>query len=76
MWFMGRSLEDQLSNHVELMKPSWCPHTNAGLIWDMTAEVELDLDDDASLQDLAVLHHLLALKVAKKNDRPATESSE
>ena len=23
----------------ELMKPSWCPHPNAGLIWDMTADI-------------------------------------
>ena len=29
-----------------------------------------------SLYDLAVIHHLLAMKVAKKNGRPAMESSE
>ena len=34
----------------ELMKPSWCPHPNAGLIWDMTSEfmkidlIEIDLE--------------------------------
>ena len=59
----------------ELMKPSRCPHPNAVMIWDMTGDVALDLDDDASLHDLAVIHHLLALKVAKKNGRPATELS-
>ena len=42
----------------ELMKPSGCPHPNAGLICDMTADVALDLDDDASLHDLAMIHHL------------------
>ena len=45
----------------ELMKPSWCPHPNAGLIWDMTADVMLERDDDASLHDLAMIHHLLAM---------------
>ena len=43
---------------------------------DMTADVALDLDDDAILLDLAVMHHLLALKVVKQNGRPTTESSE
>ena len=57
----------------ELMKPSWCPHPNAGLIWDMTADVALDLDDDASLRDLAMIYHLLALKVTKQNGRRSTE---
>ena len=57
------SLKTSLVTMWELTKPSWCPHPNAGLIWDMTADVALDLDDDASLHDLAVIHHLLALKV-------------
>ena len=35
----------------ELMNPSWCPHFNAGLIWDMTADITLHLDDDAGLHD-------------------------
>ena len=30
-----------LSDDVGLMKPPWCPNSNAGLIWDLTAEVEL-----------------------------------
>ena len=46
------------------------------MIWDLTADVALDLDDVAGLHDLAVIHHLLAMKVAKKNGKPATESSE
>ena len=37
MWFVGRSVENQLSNHV-----------GAGLIWDMTADVALELEDDGS----------------------------
>ena len=73
---MGKSLENQLSNHVGAHEASWCPHPNAGLIWDMMADVALDFGDDASLHDLAVIHHLLALKVAKKNGRPATNLSE
>ena len=55
-------LKTSLVTMCELMKPSWCPRPNAGLIWDMAAYVTLDLDDDASLHDLAVIHHLLALK--------------
>ena len=42
----------------------------------MTADVALDLGYHASLHDLAVIYHLLALKVAKKNGKPATESFE
>ena len=69
-------LKTSLVTKWELMKPSWCPHPNAGLIWVMMADVALDLDDDASLHDLVVIHHLLAKKVAKKNGKPATEPSE
>ena len=53
-------LKTSLVTMWELMKPSWCPHPNAGLIWDMKADIALDLDDDASLHDLAMIHHLLA----------------
>ena len=60
----------------ELMKPSWCPHPNAGLIWDMTADVTLDLDDGAILHDSAMIHHLLALRITKQNSNPSTEPSE
>ena len=60
----------------ELMKPSWCPHPNAGLIWDMTADITLDLDDDASLHDLAMIHHLLAMRVTKRKSNPSTEPSD
>ena len=69
-------LKTSLVTMWELMKPSWFPHPNAGLIWDMTAEVALDWNDDASLQDLDMIHHLLALKVTKQNGRPSTEASE
>ena len=60
----------------ELMKPSWCPHPNAGLIWDMTADITLDYDDDASLHDLVMIHHLLAMRKTKQKSNPSTESSE
>ena len=60
----------------ELMKPSWCPHSNAGLTWDMTADVTLDLDDDASLHDLAMIHHLMALKITEQKSGPSTEQAE
>ena len=58
------------------MKPSWCPHPNAGLIWDMTADITLDLDNDASLHNLAMIHHLLAMRVTKQKNNPSTEPSE
>ena len=58
------------------MKPSWCPHPNASLIWDMTADVALDLNDDASLHGLAMIHHLLALRIKKQKSNPSTEPSE
>ena len=38
------------------MKPSWCPNPNAVLIWDVTAEIELEECDDESLHDLAAIH--------------------
>ena len=60
----------------ELMKPSWCPHPNADLIWDMTADIMLDRDDDASLHDLAMIHHLLAMRVMKRKSNPSAEPSE
>ena len=69
-------LKTSLVTMWELMKPSWCPHSNAGLIWDMTADVTLDLDDDASLQDLAMIHHLLAMRMTKRKSNPSTELSE
>ena len=68
-------LKTSLVTMWELMKPSRCPHPNAVLIWDMTGDVALYFDDYASLHDLAVIHHLFPLKVAKKNGRPVTELS-
>ena len=50
------------------MKPLWCPHPNAGLIWDVTADVVLELDIDGIL--------LLAGRILQQNDRPPTESYE
>ena len=35
-------LKTSLVTMWELMKPSWFPHPNAGLIWDMTADITLD----------------------------------
>ena len=69
-------LKTSLVTMWELMKPSWCPHPNAGLIWDMTADITLDLDDDASLHDLAMIHHLLAMGVTKQKNNPSTGPSE
>ena len=69
-------LKTSLVTMWELMKPSWCPHPNVGLIWDMTADITLDLDDDASLHDLAMIHHLLAIKVTKQKNNPSMEPSE
>ena len=69
-------LKTSLVTMWELMKPSCCPHPNAGLIWDMTADITLDLDDDASLHDLAMIHHLLAIRLTKRKSNPSTELSE
>ena len=69
-------LKTSLVTKWELMKSSWCPHPNAGLIWDMTADITLDLDDDASLHDLAMIHHLLAMRLTKRKSNPSTELSE
>ena len=69
-------LKTSLVTMWELMKPSWCPHPNAGLTWDMTADITLDLDDDASLHDLAMIHHLLAMRLTKRKSNPSTELSE
>ena len=69
-------LKTSLVTMWELMKPSWCPHPNAGLIWDMTADITLDLDDDANLHDLAMIHHLLAMRLTKRKSNPSTELSE
>ena len=69
-------LKTSLVTMWELMKPSWCPHPNAGLIWDMTVDITLDLDDDASLHDLAMIHHLLAMRLTKRKSNPSTELSE
>ena len=62
-------LKTSLVTMWELMKPPWCPHPNAGLIWDMTADITLDLDNDASLHDLA-------MRVTKQKNNPSTEPSE
>ena len=59
-------LKTSLVTMCELMKPSWCPHPNAGLIWDRKADILLDLDDDANLHDLAMIHHLLAMRMTKR----------
>ena len=39
----------------------------------MAADITLDLDDDASLHDLAMIHHLLAMRVTKWKNNPTTE---
>ena len=56
-----------------LMKPSCFPNPNAGLLWDVTADIELEESDNGSLQDLAVIHHLLNLEVEKHGKKLPTE---
>ena len=43
---------------------------------DLTAEKELEENGDGSPHDLAVIRHLLALKIIKHDDRPRTETYE
>ena len=69
-------LKTSLVTKWELMKPSLCSHSNAGLVWDMTVDIVLDLVDDAIIHDSAMIDHLLALKETNKNGRPSTEPSE
>ena len=69
-------LETSLVTMWELIKPSSCPNPNAGLIFDLTAEIELAGNDDESLHDLAMIHQLLALKKTRQDDRQPTEPSE
>ena len=42
----------------------------------MTADVALDLNDDANLHDLGMIHHLLALRITKQKSRPSTGPSD
>ena len=69
-------LKTSLVTMWELAKPSWCPNPSAGLIYDLTAEVKLEENDDESLHGLAVIHHLLASRVTKQDDKQPTEPSE
>ena len=69
-------LKTSLVMMLELMKPSWCPNPNLGLIWNLIADVELGENDDESLHDLAMIHHLLALKVKKQSEKTPTELSD
>ena len=66
-------LKTSLVTMWELMKLSWCPHSNASLIWDLTAEIELEENDDENLHKLAMICHLLALKITRQDDKQPTE---
>ena len=46
------------------------------MIWNPTAETELEKIDDESLDDLAMIHLLLALKITRQDDKQPTEPSE
>ena len=65
-------LKTSLLTMWELMKPSWCPNP----IWGVTAEIELEENDDKSLHDLAMIHHLLALKITRQDEEQPTDPSE
>ena len=72
---MGLSTEDQSSCMWELMKPSWYPNLSMGLIWDLTADLELEESDAESVHGLALIHYLLALKVKKRSEKTHTEGN-
>ena len=61
---------------LELMKPSWCPSSNACLICDVTADIQLKPSNDESSYHLELIHHLLAWKIIKQDETPTTEPSE
>ena len=69
-------LKTSLVTMWELTKSSWCPNANAGQIWELTAEIELEGYYDESLHNLAMIHHLLALKITRQDDNQPTEPSE
>ena len=52
------------------------PNPNAGLIWDLTTEVELEENDDESLHDLTVIRHLLALDNERQREKSPMGPSE
>ena len=69
-------LKTSLVTMWELMKRSWCPNPNAGLIWDLTAEIELEGNDDESLHGLFMIDPFSALKITRQDDKQPTEPSE
>ena len=58
------------------MKRSWCPYLSAGLIWDLTADIELEENYDESLHNLAVIFLLLALEREKQRENSPTGPTE
>ena len=64
-------LKTSLVTMWELMKPSWCPNPNAGLIWDLTVDIELEENDIS----LAVIRHLLGLDREKQMEKSCTGPS-
>ena len=70
------TLKTSLVTMWKLMKPEFCPNPNAGLIWDLSADVELEESDDESLHNEATIHYLLALKIKKQSEKTPTETSE
>ena len=61
MWFIGWSLEDQLSNLVGAHEAFMVPKSEYRFDLGYDGRYRIDLDDDASLHDLVVIHHLLAM---------------
>ena len=76
MWIMGCSFENQFSYDVGTHEPSCCPNPNTVLIWNVTVDIVLELSDVGILHDLDVIHHLLAVKFLKQDERSPTEPSE
>ena len=72
----GDDMGDHLVTMWELLMPSCFPNLNEGLLWNVTADIELEESDDGSLHDLAVIHHLLDLKVKKHGKKLPTGPSE
>ena len=70
------SFENQLSNHVGTHEAFLVSQSKRRFNWDMTADIKLDLDDNASLHNLAMIHHLLVMRVTKQKNNPSTEPSE
>ena len=54
------ALSTNLGTVWRLLRPSWCPHSQASLNEDVTERVRLSPEKDEDLGDLIVMHKLIS----------------